>query len=308
MAGIQAVILASGFSRRLGVDKLSRVLCGKTVLQRVVENALGTGMGRIVVVIRERGQAAIVPKDKRISIIFNENADAGMSSSIKAAILKADPEFDSFLFMNGDMPFFSTGSINKLVELWKGNPEKMACIRHAGVLRGPVIFPRKYTDLLLSLEGESGGRDEVEEYLVLLGKKLDFRVTVIDHAPMLSEKPDELISNLDFDMKSYKFTNDDFVVILTKGERDIEALEAVSKGSPAYVGLMASRKRAAHDFEVLKGKGISQKFLDSVNTPIGVDIGAITPFEIAISIASQITKMRRERVSKGIPKTDKVTA
>ncbi len=153
-----------------------------------------------------------------------------------------------------------------------------------------------------------GGRDEVEEYLVLLGKKLDFRVTVIDHAPMLSEKPDELISNLDFDMKSYKFTNDDFVVILTKGERDIEALEAVSKGSPAYVGLMASRKRAAHDFEVLKGKGISQKFLDSVNTPIGVDIGAITPFEIAISIASQITKMRRERVSKGIPKTDKVTA
>ncbi len=159
MAGIQAVILASGFSRRLGVDKLSRVLCGKTVLQRVVENALGTGMGRIVVVIRERGQAAIVPKDKRISIIFNENADAGMSSSIKAAILKADPEFDSFLFMNGDMPFFSTGSINKLVELWKGNPEKMACIRHAGVLRGPVIFPRKYTDLLLSLEGESGGRE-----------------------------------------------------------------------------------------------------------------------------------------------------
>ncbi len=153
-----------------------------------------------------------------------------------------------------------------------------------------------------------GGRDEVEEYLVLLGKKLDFRVTVIDHAPMLSEKPDELISNLDFDMKSYKFTNDDFVVILTKGERDIEALEAVSKGSPAYVGLMASRKRAAHDFEVLKGKGISQNFLDSVNTPIGVDIGAITPFEIAISIASQITKMRRERVSKGVPKTEKVSA
>ena len=153
-----------------------------------------------------------------------------------------------------------------------------------------------------------GGRDEVEEYLVLLGKKLDFRVTVIDHAPMLSEKPDELISGLDFDLKSYRFTNDDFVVILTKGERDIEALEAVSKSPPAYVGLMASRKRAAHDFEVLKGKGIPQKFLDSVNTPIGVDIGAITPFEIAISIASQITKKRRERALQGIQKERKVEA
>jgi xanthine dehydrogenase accessory factor len=142
-----------------------------------------------------------------------------------------------------------------------------------------------------------GGRDEVEEYLVLLGRKLDFKVTVIDHAPMLNEKPDELISELDFDMKSYKFSPDDFVVILTKGERDIEALEAVSRHSPAYVGLMASRKRAAHDFETLKGKGISQKFLDSVSTPIGVDIGAITPFEIAISIASEITRRRRERVT-----------
>lgn len=153
-----------------------------------------------------------------------------------------------------------------------------------------------------------GGRDEVEEYLVLLGKKLDFRVTVIDHAPMLNEKPDELISNLDFDLKSYKFTNDDFVVVLTKGERDIEALEAVSKGNAAYIGLMASRKRAAHDFGILKDKGISQKFLDSIDTPIGVDIGAITPFEIAISIASQITKMRREKASAGTSKPKKIVA
>ncbi len=153
-----------------------------------------------------------------------------------------------------------------------------------------------------------GGRDEVEEYLVLLGKKLDFRVTVIDHAPVLKEKPDELISNLDFDLKSFKFTKDDFVVILTKGERDIEALEAVEKHNPAYIGLMASRKRAAHDFEVLKGKGISQKFLDSINTPIGVEIGAITPFEIAISISSQITKVRRERSSKNPSNTKKLEA
>lgn len=153
-----------------------------------------------------------------------------------------------------------------------------------------------------------GGRDEVEDYLVLLGKKLDFKVTVIDHAPVLNETPDELISDLAFDMKSFRFTKDDYVVILTKGERDIEALEAISKFTPAYIGLMASRKRAAHDFELLREKGVSQEFLDFINTPIGVDIGAITPFEIAVSIASEITKRKRERRIAAVPDTEKTKA
>ena len=151
--------MASGFSRRLGADKLSQSLCGKSVLQMVVENALGTGIGKIVVVLRERGQAKLLPHDPKISVIYNENADAGMSSSIKAAVLRAEPEFDSFLFLNGDMPFFTTGSMKKLLEAWAMNPDKIACIRHGGVLRGPVIFPRKYMGLLLGLEGESGGRE-----------------------------------------------------------------------------------------------------------------------------------------------------
>lgn len=159
MPGIQGVILASGFSRRLGVDKLSQDLCGKSVLGRVVENALGAGLGKVVVVVRERGQARLVPEDNRISILFNEQADSGMSSAIRLAILRAGTGFDSFLFLNGDMPFFSSESIKGLMELWRGNPEKIACIRHEGKMRGPVIFPTKYTAMLLALEGEKGGRE-----------------------------------------------------------------------------------------------------------------------------------------------------
>ncbi len=159
MPGIQAVILASGFSRRLGVDKLSQDLCGKSVLQRVVENVLGTGIEKIVVVIRERDQAKLIHEDPRISILFNDHADQGMSSSIKLAILRADPESHSFLFLNGDMPFFSTESIIRLLDLWKRNPDKIACVKSNEVLRGPVIFPKKFTRELLGLEGENGGRE-----------------------------------------------------------------------------------------------------------------------------------------------------
>ncbi len=140
-----------------------------------------------------------------------------------------------------------------------------------------------------------GGKDDVEENLVHLGKKLDFRVTVLDHAPALEEEPDELISDLALDLSKFDFTDDDYIVILTKGERDIEALSAVSKHNPAYVGLMASRKRVSHDFDELKKRGVPEDFLHSVHTPIGIDISAVTPFEIALSITSEITKTRRSR-------------
>lgn len=141
-----------------------------------------------------------------------------------------------------------------------------------------------------------GGKDDVEEHLVHLGKKLDFRVTVINHAPALEEQPDELISDLALDLSKFDFTGDDFVVVLTKGERDIEALTAVAKHKPAYVGLMASKKRVTHDFEELKKKGVSEAFLKTVHTPIGIDISAVSPFEIALSISSEIVKTRRTRI------------
>lgn len=140
-----------------------------------------------------------------------------------------------------------------------------------------------------------GGKDDVEDHLIELGKKLDFRVVVIDHAPVLEAKPDELISDLTFDISTFDFQDDDFVVVLTKGERDIEVLKALSGHKPAYVGLMASKKRAVHDFSELKGRGVPESFLNSIHTPIGVDISAVTPYEIAISIASEITRTRREK-------------
>lgn len=140
-----------------------------------------------------------------------------------------------------------------------------------------------------------GGKDDVEEDLVHLGKKLDFRVTVLDHAPSLEEEPDELISDLALDLSKFEFTDDDYIVVLTKGERDIEALTAISRHNPAYVGLMASKKRVAHDFEELRKKGVPEEFLNSVHTPIGIDISAVTPFEIALSISSEIIRTRRDR-------------
>lgn len=133
-----------------------------------------------------------------------------------------------------------------------------------------------------------GGKDEVEDALVKLGKTLDFDVAVIDHSPMLSEPPDLLINDLTYDLGSFEFEGSDSVVVLTKGERDIETLQALSKFKLRYVGLLASRQRARDNAEKLRRAGVSEQFVAALRSPIGADIGAVTPAEIAVSIMSEV--------------------
>jgi xanthine dehydrogenase accessory factor len=137
-----------------------------------------------------------------------------------------------------------------------------------------------------------GGKDDIEDSLVKLGKALDFEVIVVDHAPMLKEEPDELIKDMDFDLSKLKVGESDSVVVLTRGARDVEVLEALSKFRPRFVGLVGSRQRAAEDIAELRKRGVPSKFIDSIRAPVGADIGAITPAEIALSIVVDMVAVK----------------
>ncbi|MCS7146110.1 MAG: XdhC family protein [Nitrososphaerota archaeon] len=145
----------------------------------------------------------------------------------------------------------------------------------------PVLPPRR-----LYIIGQ-GGKDDVEEALVRIGKTLEFEVWVIDPMPMLEAEPDKLITELDFDLSKLEISQRDCVVVLTKGERDVEVLEALSGKRPAYLALMASRKRAARNLELLRERGVSEEFVAKISTPAGIEIGAKTPPEIALSILAE---------------------
>ena len=133
-----------------------------------------------------------------------------------------------------------------------------------------------------------GGKDEVEDALVKLAKGLDFDVVVIDHSPVLSEEPDQLIRDTDYDLKSFEFAESDSVVVLTRGERDIETLMALAKFKLRYVGLMASGQRARDNAAKLRASGADEGFVASLRSPVGADIGAVTPSEIALSIMAEV--------------------
>lgn len=133
-----------------------------------------------------------------------------------------------------------------------------------------------------------GGKDDVEDMMVKLGKMMDFEVVVVDHAPVLSEEPDQSITDKDFDLSQFKFYDSDSVLVLTKGARDVETLSALAGKKLRYVGMMASRQRTKDDFEALRKAKVPESFISSVRAPVGADLGSVTPAEIALSIIADV--------------------
>ena len=145
-----------------------------------------------------------------------------------------------------------------------------------------------------------GGRDEVEDALVRMGKILDVTTVVIDHSPILTDQPDELITDVDFNLSKFAFSDADSVIVLTKGERDVETLRAISQFKLKYVGMVASLQRTKQDFAKLREQGVKEDFIGSIKAPVGADIGAISAGEIAVSILSEViaTKYNKDIISR----------
>lgn len=91
------------------------------------------------------------------------------------------------------------------------------------------------------------------------------------------------------------------VIIVSRNfEIDREALGAVlthPKPGPAYLGMIGSRRKIARVFDDLSARGIPRESLEKVHAPIGLDIGADSPAEIAISVLAQVLQVLRKRLS-----------
>ena len=90
--------------------------------------------------------------------------------------------------------------------------------------------------------------------------------------------------------------DDDYVVIMTNGHRhDFVVEEQVLRGQYAYIGVIGSRTKTASVNALLRQAGISEEAIAAVHTPIGTAIKAVTPEEIAVSIAGEMICVRATR-------------
>ena len=87
-----------------------------------------------------------------------------------------------------------------------------------------------------------------------------------------------------------------FIVVATMGQNDEEATRTALGLDPVYLGVVASRKRFEQISETLVARGVPSDSLKRITNPAGLDIGAKTPEEVAISILAEIVKVRRAGV------------
>jgi xanthine dehydrogenase accessory factor len=83
------------------------------------------------------------------------------------------------------------------------------------------------------------------------------------------------------------------LVVATHGDDEIATLRAGLEAGVRYVGLVASRKRGATVIDELRADGVADELLARLETPAGLDIGARTPAEVALSIVARIVELRR---------------
>jgi len=144
------------------------------------------------------------------------------------------------------------------------------------------------------------GGGHISLALTRMGKLCGFNITVVDdRAEFASAErfPEaEVIFAGDF-TKSFprvKIDKSSYIVIVTHGHQHDEVVLEWAVGTPAkYIGMIGSKTKNETIFSHLRARGISQEQLDRVHAPIGLEIEAQTPEEIAVSILAEIIKLRR---------------
>ncbi len=95
-----------------------------------------------------------------------------------------------------------------------------------------------------------------------------------------------------------------FAVVATLGHYDEDALEPFVRASLPYVGLLAGAKRAAGVKAALAARGFESAELDAIHAPVGLDLGAVEPADVALSILAEIVAVRRALARNAPPPTD----
>jgi xanthine dehydrogenase accessory factor len=143
------------------------------------------------------------------------------------------------------------------------------------------------------------GAGHVGAALAAIARLTDFNVTVIDdRADMASPErfPSArcLTGSIEEALASCRIDERTHVVIVTRGHRnDGRALAAIINSPAQYIGLIGSRRKVLAIFDDLRRSGASREALKRVHAPIGLDIGAVTPGEIAVSIFAELIATRR---------------
>jgi xanthine dehydrogenase accessory factor len=144
------------------------------------------------------------------------------------------------------------------------------------------------------------GAGHVSRLLADVATRVGFRVTVLDDREKFAN-PDRfpgaaaiVVEPIAPWLAAADLPPTAFVVVVTRGHtHDLDAMRALANRPLRYVGMIGSRAKVARITEALRERGTDAAWLAAVHAPVGLDVGAVTPEEIALSIAAELVAVRR---------------
>jgi xanthine dehydrogenase accessory factor len=144
------------------------------------------------------------------------------------------------------------------------------------------------------------GAGHISQYLSQIAAMVDFNVVIIDdradfaNRERFPEAQEIIVEDFSNVFEQLTFQGKEYVAILTRGHKhDATVLEEALKRPTRYVGMIGSTRKTKMVLKHLREKGFDEASLKSVHAPIGLDIDAETPQEIAVAIMAELISIKR---------------
>lgn len=147
------------------------------------------------------------------------------------------------------------------------------------------------------------GAGHVGYHLATMAQEVGFQVHVVDDREKFASRErfpnatEVVTEDIPAWLERSKLPAHAYVVIVTRGHtNDLDALRALATRDLRYLGLIGSRAKVARISDQLLSEGMAPEVLKQVHAPIGLEIGAVTPQEIAVSILAELIAVKHGRI------------
>ena len=147
------------------------------------------------------------------------------------------------------------------------------------------------------------GAGHVGYHLATMAQEVGFQVHVVDDREKFASRErfpnatEVVTEDIPAWLERTKLPAHAYVVIVTRGHtNDLDALRALAPRELRYVGLIGSRAKVARISDQLLSEGMAPEVLTQVHAPIGLEIGAVSPQEIAVSILAELIAVKHGRI------------
>jgi len=160
---ISAILLAAGQSKRMGKEnKLIKTINQIPIIKHAIENIMSSSIDELIIVVGYQKEKIekLIDKNKKIKIVFNENFENGMSSSIKKGLNHLSIKTEKFFICLGDMPHVNQKIYDQLIGV-KSNKE-IIVPTYKGKQGNPVLFSISFKNIIMGIKGDMGAKKILE--------------------------------------------------------------------------------------------------------------------------------------------------